>query len=204
MRNIDFGKKPDRTKIKLIKGGEFFEIYIPPYEYYLSIFFIAPFTFFWDGMLILLLTEENRLFEGMEAILIASFIIIGLFLIYACLFILFRKTFFRIDRHEISLTKTLFGRQVHSKITLPKLEIANITFFPSYSGRDSDGDFVTRTAALMCETETKSISICGRWGGSLFNLARGVVKTDAEVEWLAYEISEWLDKPLTIFEYRSR
>jgi hypothetical protein len=204
MRNIDFGKKPDGTKIQLTKGGDFFEIYIPPYEYYLSIFFIAPFTFFWDGTLILVLSEKNRLFEGTESILIASFIIIGLFLIYACLFILFRKTFFRIDRHEISLTKTLFGRQVHSKITLSKREIASITFFPSYSGRDSEGDFVTRTAALMCETETKSISICGRWGGRLFDRYRGVVKTDAEVEWLAYEISECLDKPLIFFEYRSR
>ena len=160
MKTIDFGKKPDRTKIEITKGGDFFEIYIPPYEYYLSIFFIAPFTFFWDGMLILVLSEKNRLFEGTESILISSFIIIGLFFIYACLFILFRKTFFRIDRHEISLTKTLFGRKVHRKVIVPKQEIANLTFFPSFAGRDSDGDFVTRYATLMCETETKSISIC--------------------------------------------
>jgi hypothetical protein len=204
MRDIDFGKKPERTKIQLTKGDEFFEIHIPPYEYYISILFIAPFTFFWDGMLILILSEKNRLFEGTESILIVSFIIIGLLLIYVCLFILFRKTFIRIDRHKISLTKTLFGRKVYRKVAISKREIVNITFFPSYSGRDSDGDFVTRSAALMCETETKSISICAPGGGRLFDATRGVVKTEAEVKWLAYEISEWLDKPLAIFEYRSR
>ncbi len=205
MKTVDFGNKPFGTKIQLTKGGDFFEIYIPPYEYYLSIFFMAPFTLLWDGLIILIMLEQIETPNNNVSLLsLLPFLAIGILLIYACLFILFRKTHFRIDRHEISLTKTLFGRQVHRKITLPKREIANLTFFPSYADRDSAGDFVTRSAALKCETETKYISICAPWGSRLFDTARGVVKTEAEVKWLAHEISEWLDKPLTIFEYRSR
>jgi hypothetical protein len=205
MRNIDFGKKPDNTKIQLTKGGNFFEICIPPYEYYLSIFFIAPFTFLWDGLLILMIQEQIRSPESsISMITLLTHIAIGIFLVCACLFILFRKTFFRIDRHEISLTKTLFGRKVHRNITVPKQEITKIIFTRSYSYRDSDGDFVTGPANLRCETETKSISISAPWGHRLFDAARGVVKTESEVEWLAYEVSQCLDKPLTIIERSAR
>jgi hypothetical protein len=204
MRNIDFGKKPDRTKIQITKGGEFFEIYIPPHRYYPLIFFIAPFTILWDGMLILILSEENRLFEGAESMLIVSFIVIGIFLVYACLFILFRKTYFRIDRHEISLSRTLFGRQVRRKVTIVRREITKIAFNRSYSYCNSDGDWIAGSAALRCETETRSISIRRLWDGMIFDATCGGVKTEAEVEWLAYEVSEWVDKPLVIIEPSSR
>jgi hypothetical protein len=43
MKTVDFGNKPFGTKIQLTKGGDFFEIYIPPYEYSLWIFFMAPY-----------------------------------------------------------------------------------------------------------------------------------------------------------------
>jgi hypothetical protein len=205
MKTVDFGNKPFGTKIKLTKGGDFFEIYIPPYEYSLWIFFMAPFTLLWDGLLILIIREQIQFPDNNVSLFsLFPFLAIGILLVYACLFILFKKTHFRIDKHKISLTKALFGRQVHSKITLSKREIASLTFFPSYADRDSAGDFVTRSAALKCETETEYISICAPCGLRLFDAARGVVKTESEVKWLAYEISEWLDKPLTIFEYRSR
>ncbi|PSB50927.1 hypothetical protein [Chamaesiphon polymorphus] len=201
MKTIDFRNKPDRTKIKITKISDFFEICIPPYEYHLSIFFMAPFTFFWDGLLILIIREQLQLPDFHRSLFsLLPYCAIGIFLVYACVFILFRKISFRIDRHEISLTKTLFGRKIHREITIPKREIAKIIFTHSYSYRDSDGDFITGSAELRCESETKSISICGRWGGRLFDPARGVVKTESEVKWLAYEISEWLDKPLMIIE----
>lgn len=201
MRDINFGKKPDRTKIQITKGGEFLDIYIPPHPYHPVFLFIATFTIFWNGILVLILSEKNRLFVGAESILIISFIALGIFLVYICLFILFTKTYFRIDRHEISLSRTLFGRKVRRRIVLPKREITNITFYPSYTGRDSDGDFVTRSAALRCETEKGSIAISKRSDGINFHANHCDVKTEAEVEWLADEIGEWLDKPLTIIEY---
>jgi hypothetical protein len=84
--------------------------------------------------------------------------------------------------------------------TSSKREITNITFSPSYTGRDSDGDFVTRSAVLQCETKTRSIAMY-RLDGINYRTNYCDVETAAEAEWLAYEISEWLDKPLTIIEY---
>jgi hypothetical protein len=200
MKNIDFGKKPDLTKIQITKGSDMFEIYFPPQRSQPLFFFLVIFTILWDGMLILILSEKNRLFEGAESILLISFIALGIFLAYACLYILFRKTFFRIDRHEISLSRTLFGRQVRRKVALPKREIINIIFSPSYIGRDSDGDFVTRSAVLRCETETISIAMY-KLDGINYHANYCDIQTAEEVEWLASEIGEWLDKPLTIIEY---
>jgi hypothetical protein len=193
MRNNDLGNKPDHTKIKLTKGGDFFEIYIPPVGFHPLILFVAPLAIVWNGF------NAVWLFVSAQApwptniltiIFSLPFLMIGGFLVFICLFCLFGKTYLRIDQHEISLNRTLFDQKVGRRNSIPKREITRVVYTREYTVHNSDGNS-QMPAELKFETKTKSISI----GGS-----QGIIKHEPEVKWLASEVSKWLNKPLIILK----
>jgi hypothetical protein len=194
MRNIDFGKKPDRTKIQITKGGELFEVYIPPIGLHPILLFIAPFAVIWIwGIAQWTLLATLVPFPGNIVAMIFSlpFWAAGGSLVYICLFTLYGKTCLRIDRPEISLIKTIFGIKINREVPQPKHEITQLIFTREHFDRDSDGDRVNKPATLKIELGAKSMQIGGMQGG---------IENEAEMEWLAFEVSEWLDKPLKIIE----
>jgi hypothetical protein len=189
MRTVDFGNKPFGTKIQITKSGDFFEVYIPPFGFHPVILGIAPFAVFWNGFIaIWTLMAAQVPFPGNIFAMMFSlpFWAAGGFLAYACLFILYGKTYFRIDRHEISLVKTLFGHKISRELPEPKCEVTKLIFMRKYPSRNNNED---TPAALKIEIGAKSFQLGGVQGG---------IESEAEMEWLAYEVSEWLDKPLTI------
>ncbi len=194
MKKIDFGNKPSGTKIQVTKSAEFFEIYIPPFGLHPVLLFIAPFTIIWNWgitkwtlLATLLPSPVNILLMIFSLLFLAA----GGFLVYICLFILFGKTHFRIDQYEVSLIKTLFGQKVSRKNPESKCEITKLVFTREHFYLDSDGDRVNQPADLKVEIGTKSFQLGGVQSG---------IKQEAEIEWLAFEVSEWLDQPLTIIE----
>jgi hypothetical protein len=190
MRSIDFGKKPNRTRIQITKGDELLKIYIPPFGLHPVTLFIAPFTIIWNwGITQWILLATLVPFPGNIFAMIFSipFWVAGGFLVYICLFTLFGKTYFQIDRHKISLVKTLFGIKINRELPQPKHEITKLLFIRKHASRNNNEDIA---AALKIEIGTKSIVLGGSGGG---------IQHEAEVEWLADEVSEWLDKPLKIY-----
>jgi hypothetical protein len=193
MKNDDFGKKPDHTKIQLTKGGDFFEVYLPPIGFHPLILFIAPLAIIWNGFnaVWLFVSVQSPWPTNILPIIFSlPFLAIGCFLVFICLFCLFGKTYLRIDRHEISLIRTLFDQKVGRRNCISKREITRVIFTCEYTVHDSDGNS-QMPAELKIETKTKSIAI----GGS-----QGIIKHEAEVEWLASEVSEWLNKSLVIMK----
>jgi hypothetical protein len=193
MKNNDLGKKPAHTKIQLTKGGEFFEICIPPFGFHPLILFIAPLAIVWNGFnaVWLFVAAQAPLPSNILALIFSfPFLAIGGFLIFICLFCFFGKTYLQIDRHEISLLGKLFDRKVGRPNVILKREITRIVFIREHTVHDSDGNS-QMPAELKFETKVKSITI----GGS-----QGIIKHEAEVEWLAFEVGEWLDKSLIILE----
>jgi hypothetical protein len=123
MSNNDFGKKPDNTKIQITKGGDFFGIYIPPVGFHPLILFIAPLAIVWNGFnaVWLFVSVQAPWPTNILAILFSlPFLMIGGFLVFICLFSLFGKTCLRIDRHEISLVRTLFKQKIGRNNCIPK------------------------------------------------------------------------------------
>jgi hypothetical protein len=189
MKTVDFGNKPFGTKIQLTKSGDFFEIYIPPFGLHPVIIFIAPFTIIWNwGIVEWTLLAAIVPFPGniFAIVLSLPFWAASGFLIYICLFTLFGKTYFRIDRHEVSLTKTLFGQKISCEPPEPKREITKLLFTRKHPSRNNNED---TPAALKIEIGARSFQIGGSQGG---------IEHESDVEWLAFEVSEWLDKPLKI------
>jgi hypothetical protein len=193
MMNIDFGKKPLKTRIQLTKSGYFFEAYIPPLRFDRILFFMVPFTICWDVVIWSCYIAFIVNFSGdIRPMLLSSpFLGISGLLTYFCLFTLFAKTYLRIDRHEISIIKTLFGQKVMGKRPQPKGEITKLIFTHEYAFRDDDDSPRIKPAALKIEIGKKSFQLGGYQGG---------IEHESELEWLAFEVSEWLDKPLTIIE----
>jgi hypothetical protein len=208
MRSIDFGNKSFNTKIQITKDGDFFEIYIPPIGFCPGFLCVTLFTIFWNcyatgGLFsaaqghfpprgIFSAAQGHFLFPVIISILFLPFCAQGVLLIYACLFILFGKTYFRINRHELCLIKNLFGWKVSRQC--PKRKITEIIFKRNSFYADSGvhiNNFVEAIAGPKFKIGTHSIEL-----GAL----RSGINHDTEVEWLAYEISEWLDKPLTIID----
>jgi hypothetical protein len=189
MKTTDLGNKPFGTRIQLTKSGDFFEIYIPPIGFHPIVLFIAPFAVFWNGFIAVwtLMAAQIPFPANIFAMAFSiPFWSAGGFLAYICLFTLFGKTYFRIDRHEVSLVKTLFGQKISREPAEPKREITRLIFTRKHPSPNNNEDTL---AALKIEIGAKSFQIGGSQGG---------IQSEAEVEWLAFEVSEWLDKPLKI------
>jgi hypothetical protein len=195
MRSPNFGNKPYDTKIKLATNSDFLEVYIPPYGFRPVILIMCCFGIFWNGFIaVWTFGVAQAPFPINVPFILFSipFWFIGGSIFYICLFCLFGKTYLRIDRHQISLVKTLFDRKVSRQRLAPRREIHKLVFTRKHFYRDADGDRVESAAELKFEIGTQSIVLGGTGGG---------IEHEAEVEWLAYEIGEWLDKPLTIIEF---
>jgi hypothetical protein len=188
MRNNDFGQKPDNTKIQLTKGGDCFEVYIPPIGFQPVMLFAIPFAIPWYGFINAWTSMAVQSALPGNIFLMMCLLPVGAIaclLAYLCLFILFHKTYFKIDRHEISLIKTIFGVKINGKQSESKREITKLIFTHA-SLRNNRAI----AAALKIEIGTRSIELGGSGGG---------VQHEDEVAWLASEVSEWLDKPLKIY-----
>jgi hypothetical protein len=199
MRTTDFGNKPFDTKIQITKSGDFFETYIPPLGSNPVILSASIFSAILSGfsMWIWNASQATALISISSWFLLPNFFVIGLFT-YIWILILFVKTYLRIDRHEISLTKTLFGQKISRQPPVPKREITKIIFTHEHTVYFGTGFGVGQRqipAELKLQVGTISISVGGN---------KGDIKNEVEIEWLASEVSEWLDKPLTVVEHPAR
>jgi hypothetical protein len=200
MRSEDFGTKPSNTKIEIAKNADLLEIYIPPFGLDLSLLVLGCFCIFWGGCILRVgfftfSTPPMFNLSAFGVVLILPFLAIDILLGYTVIWTCFGKTYLRIDspnerlrqRHEISLTRFIFGVKILSRQKpIPKRNISKIILvYKHYCHRAKE--FIP--AELKFETDRQTIRLGGK--------ESGVERQDEELEWLAYEISEWLDKHLT-------
>jgi hypothetical protein len=201
MRSEDFGTKPSDTKIEIAKNGDCLEIYIPPFGLHPVFLLLGCFCIWWGGWILRIGffsmgTPSEFRFSTFSVVGISPFLVLDLMLGYALIWICFGETYLRIDspeerlprRHEISLTRFIFGVKIFSRQKpMPTRNIIRIVLvYKHYCDRTKE----SIPAELKFETCKQTI----RFGGK----GSAIERQDAEIEWLAYEVSEWLDKPLTI------
>jgi hypothetical protein len=192
MRSEDFGTKPSNTKIEIAKNGDCLEIYIPPFGLHPVFLSLGCCCLLWGGWILRIgfftvgPPSEFR-FSTFSLVGISPFLAIDTILGYALIWIGFGKTYLVIDRHKISLTRYIFGVKLISRQKpAPKRNISKIVLtYKHYSDRAKE--FIP--AELKFETDKQTIRLGGK--------ESAVERQNEELEWLAYEISEWLDKPLT-------
>ncbi len=186
-------EKPKYTQIKLTKNTQEISIFIPPFGFDPSLIFIGGFAIAWNSFITF--WTLGALFTApfpmnIPFVLFSiPFWTVGIFLAYTVLFSLYGKTYLEINDTKINLTFELFNFRFQNPKPSPRKDIYKIEYIPRHFTKDSDGDRVEVPAQLIVYGGNKQYILGGSKGG--------IKNNENEIEWLAEEISQWLNIPLT-------
>jgi serine/threonine protein kinase len=186
--NLAVGK-PEGSKIQLTKDDDSLEILIPPLGFQPSIVPIGLFAIAWNSF-ILFWTIGALSAPFPVNIPFALFSIpfwgAGYFMAYNFLFSVFGSIRLSLSREQITGTRELFGRKFHHRQRSSTKSISKIVYTPRYSTKDSSSNKIQVPAQLEI------------WAGvEKYQLGHNTpIQSEAELEWLAHELSDWLNIPI--------
>ena len=180
--------KPADSRVVLRKETDHLEIYIPPKGFSLDLLPTIVFATIWNGFLVNWYSGAiNNWSSGgwFMAFFAIGHLGVGIWLIIGILFTLFGKNRLSLDTEKISLRYQLFGLSYHrprpaARRTIIKLERTRTSY-----EKVSKGGTKTIKPQINIWAGTKKFSIGG--GGLLSRI---------ELDWLAHELSEWLELPI--------
>ena len=178
--------KPSNSRVIITKKANYLEIFIPPKGFD---FFLFPMIFL-NGYAIHNYSEEITTWNeiGWGSILFSSifFGIIISWLSLGILSILFLQVRLCIDEEKISWRYELLGLKFYYPSPSPRQQAIKIEQVKSSYKENSDGEIVQTKPYLHIHTETQKFTISGKW-----------LLSEIELDWLAYEVSQWLNLPIT-------
>jgi serine/threonine protein kinase len=181
--------KPAGSKVKVTNTRQMFEILIPPRGFHPGLIFaIVVFTIAWNFFLVnwhgLAFPRWNS--DGWFAVLLVIFYLPpGLALTWYILFTYCRKVRLRITQAEIFIRSEILGWRCLPSLTAPRKNIAKIELCRLSYEIDFEGGKVEVSTQINIWAGTKKITLGG--GDSL---------TPPELDWLAQELSNWLNFPI--------
>ena len=183
--------KPDGSKIQLTKNGDSLEIIVPPSGFDPSIVFTGLFAIVWNSF-ILFWTIGALSAPFPVNIPFALFSIpfwgAGFMMMYKFFFHFFGRICLRLNPEQISLNWELFAWKFYRPRASPRQSINKLVYIPKHFTKDSKGTRIAVPAQLDIWVGVKKYHL----GGS-----GGAIKSEAELEWLAQELSDWLGLPIT-------
>ena len=183
--------KPAGSKIQLTKNEEILEIIIPPVGFQSSMVFVGFFAIAWNSFI--LFWTIGALSAPFPAnIPFALFSLpfwgAGFSMIYGIVSSLFGSTKIHIDSQQISLNHQLGKWKIPRRRSLSRENIDKLVYTPKYFTKDSDGDKTQVPAKLVIWAGVEKFE---------FDVNTLSIKSDAELEWLARELSDWLGIEIT-------
>ncbi|MEH2375287.1 serine/threonine protein kinase [Nostoc sp.] len=183
--------KPDGSKIQLTKNGNSLEIIVPPTGFDSSIVLTGLFAIIWNSF-ILFWTIGALSAPFPVNIPFALFSLpfwgAGFFMVYKFLFHLFGRICLRLNPEQITLTWKLFAWKFYRPRASPRKSITKLVYIPKHFSKDSEGTRIAVPAQLDIWVGVKKYQLGG---------ISGAIKSEAELEWLANELSDWLGLPIT-------
>ncbi|BCL33587.1 serine/threonine protein kinase [Nostoc sp. MS1] len=181
--------KPEDSKIQLIKDGDSLEIVVPPVGFRTSIVSTGLFAITWNSFILFWTIGALSTPFPINvpfALFSLPFWGAGYFMGYNFLFTLFGRIKLRLDREQITCTKELFAFKFHRPRPSSRESITKLVYTPRYLTRDSEGDKTQVPAQLEV------------WAGvRKYQLGQNTnIQSEAELEWLAQELSNWLNLPI--------
>jgi Protein kinase domain len=188
--SAEITQRPANSKILLKKEAQNLEILLPPGRTnpivvaglaFMGLFAIAwnSFIMLWTGMALLGPLPINLFF----ALFSLPFWAVGIGMASTVIFGLFGQMRLRLNDQQICQQYELFGFKRCFPRPSPRQDITRIELVQRHYKKDSDGDRVEVKPQLIV------------WaGGQTYCLGKGgsVLLSDAEIEWLAAELSDWL------------
>ncbi|MBW4686672.1 MAG: serine/threonine protein kinase [Komarekiella atlantica HA4396-MV6] len=185
-----FGK-PAGSKLQLTKNWDSLEIIVPPVGFHPSILFTGLFAIAWNSFILFWTIGALSAPFPVNipfALFSLPFWSAGFFMLYTFLFHLFGRIRLRLNQEQIALTWELFTFQFHRPRPSPRQSITKLVYIPQHFTKDSKGNRVDVPPQLDVWSGIYKYRLGGAGGG---------IKHEAELEWLANELSDWLDLPIT-------
>ncbi|MEA5526155.1 serine/threonine protein kinase [Nodularia spumigena] len=183
--------KPAGSKIQLTKNWDYLEILIPPVGFKPSMLFTAlfaiawnSFIFFWTVGALLAPFPANLPF----ALFSLPFWGVGLSMLMTLLLGLFGNIRLSLDQQQISLRYELLGFKFHRPRPAPRSNITKLVYLPRHFTKDSEGHKTPVPAQLEIWAGVKKYPL---------SVNSGAIQSEAELEWLAHELSDWLSMEIT-------
>ncbi|MBD2741663.1 serine/threonine-protein kinase [Coleofasciculus sp. FACHB-1120] len=188
-------KKPTGSKISLTKNADFIKISIPPKGFTAST--IACTFIGWSLLAIawnsfMIIWTNGILFHpsviGFFLLLLAlPFWYGGVTLIWHIFVTLFGRLQLYCNQQQISLTWEIFGFKFQHPRPALRQDINRLVYIPKHHKKDIDGDRVDVPGKIIIKAGLRQYELNGEIG-SIHEL---------ELDWLAHELSEWLEIPIT-------
>jgi serine/threonine protein kinase len=183
--------KPAGSKIQLTKNEEILEIIIPPVGFQSSMVFVGFFAIAWNSF-ILFWTIGVLSAPFPTNIPFALFSLpfwgAGFSMIYGIFSSLFGSTKIHIDSQQISVNYQLGKWTIPRRRSFSRENIDKLVYTPRYFTKDSDGDKTQVPAKLVIWAGVEKFE---------FDVNTFTIKSEAELEWLARELSDWLGIEIT-------
>ncbi|WP_375513168.1 serine/threonine protein kinase [uncultured Nostoc sp.] len=183
--------KPDGSKIQLTKNWDSLEIIVPPAGFDPSIVFTGLFAIAWNSF-ILFWTIGALSAPFPVNIPFALFSLpfwgAGFVMVYKFLFHLFGRICLRLNPEKIALTWELFAWKFYRPRTSPRQSITKLVYIPKHFTKDSEGTRIAVPPQLDIWVGVQKYQLGG---------IGGAIKSEAELEWLAHELSDWLRMDIT-------
>lgn len=179
--------QPAGSKIQIKKSGDALEILIPPAGFNPSMVLTGLFAIAWNSFI--LFWTIGALFApfpmNLPFVLFSlPFWGVGGLMIYTFLLSLFGKIYLRVDHHKITFYHELLGFKLYRPSPSSRTSISKLIYIKKHWTKDSEGN---RTQVLP------QLEI---WAGVKKYQLGNSIQSEAELEWLAHEISDWLGIPL--------
>ncbi|MBD2419134.1 serine/threonine protein kinase [Anabaena cylindrica FACHB-243] len=183
--------KPAGSKIQLIKNEEFLEITIPAVGFQSSMMFLGFFAVAWNSfILIWTIGALSAPFPANIPFALFSlpFWGVGFSMIYGILYGLFGSIKLRIDHQQIFLNHQLGKWKIPRRRSASRESINKLVYTPKYFTKDSDGDKTQIPAKFVLWAGVEKFEL---------DVNNATIKSEAELEWLAHELSNWLNIEIT-------
>ncbi len=184
--------QPCESKILLYKSEDNLEILIPPIGFHPSLVFLGLFTAAWNSLT--LLWTLGAISSGVFPInllfvfLSLPFWTSGLFLIYSCVFSLLGKIRLSLNQERITKFYEVLGFKFQRPKASDKKDINKLTYIPRHFIKNSEGEKTEIFAQLIISTGVRKYKLHDG----------GAIASPSELEWLASELSDWLNLPVTL------
>ncbi|WP_414549805.1 serine/threonine protein kinase [Anabaena sp. CCY 0017] len=189
--------KPAGSKIQLTKNLDLtnnwghLEILIPPVGFKPSMLFTGLFAIAWNSFILFWTIGALSAPFPLNvpfALFSLPFWGAGFFMLRTLLLGLFGKIILSLDNEEIALAYELFGVRYLSPPPAPRNSITKLVYIPRHITKDSDGDKTTVAAQLEIWAGVQKYQL---------GINSSAIQSEAELEWLAHELSDWLRMEIT-------
>ncbi|MUG94100.1 protein kinase [Scytonema sp. UIC 10036] len=183
--------QPANSKINLKKDENCLEILVPPIGFQPSMIFMALFAIAWNSFILFWTIAALFLpfpINIPSVVFSLPFWGAGLQMMSSVLFPLLRRSSLKLNRFSICFTWELLGFKYNRIPPAATRDITKVVYTPKTYTNDFQGNRIEIPPKLTIWAGVHEYQLGGR---------KGLIHSEPEIEWLAYELSNWLDLPLT-------